>query len=117
MRNLPLERLKIIIAWERKMENEVCIFQIVKFNIDKISSNRLLVFIYYICVLQFYVVIFVFKMSSLIRARDFELDRMYRKCEQAVNASITKDDRVIPESGQHLSRLNEQIRVRVSYSN
>uniref|UniRef100_A0A0R3RXJ1 Macro domain-containing protein n=1 Tax=Elaeophora elaphi TaxID=1147741 RepID=A0A0R3RXJ1_9BILA len=71
MRNLSPERLKIIIAWERKMEDE---------------------------------------MSSLIRARDFELDRMCRKCEQAVNASITKDDRVIPESGQHLSRLNEQIR-------
>lgn len=52
-------------------------------------------------------------MSSLIRARDFELDRMYRKCEQTVNASITKDDRVIPESGQQLSRLNEQIRVRI----
>ncbi|KAL3984989.1 hypothetical protein ACH3XW_36770 [Acanthocheilonema viteae] len=71
MRNLSPERLKIIIAWERKMEDE---------------------------------------MSSLIRARDFELDRMYRKCEQAVNASMTKDDRVIPESGQHLSRLNEQLR-------
>uniref|UniRef100_A0A1I8EXR6 Uncharacterized protein n=1 Tax=Wuchereria bancrofti TaxID=6293 RepID=A0A1I8EXR6_WUCBA len=50
------------------------------------------------------------EMSSLIRARDFELDRMYRKCEQAVNASITKDDRMLPKSGQHLSRLNEQIR-------
>ncbi|VIO97674.1 Uncharacterized protein BM_BM2950 [Brugia malayi] len=71
MRNLSPERLKIIIKWERKMENE---------------------------------------MSSLIRARDFELDRMYRKCEQAVNASVTKDDRMLPESGQHLSRLNEQIR-------
>ncbi|EFO17478.2 hypothetical protein LOAG_11021 [Loa loa] len=71
MRNSSPERLKIIIAWERKMEDE---------------------------------------MLSLIRARDFELDRMYRKCEQAVNASITKDDRVIPESGQHLSCLNEQIR-------
>uniref|UniRef100_A0A8R1TVY5 Uncharacterized protein n=1 Tax=Onchocerca volvulus TaxID=6282 RepID=A0A8R1TVY5_ONCVO len=71
MQNSSPERLKIIIALERKMENE---------------------------------------MSSLIRARDFELDRMYRKCEQAVNASITKDDRIIPESGQQLSRLNEQIR-------
>ncbi|MCP9262803.1 Protein C12orf4-like protein [Dirofilaria immitis] len=71
MQNSSPERLKIIIALERKMENA---------------------------------------MLSLIRARDFELDRMYRKCEQAVNASITKDDQVIPESGQHLSRLNEQIR-------
>ncbi|CAG9537873.1 unnamed protein product, partial [Cercopithifilaria johnstoni] len=71
MRNLSPERLKIIIAWERKMEDE---------------------------------------MSSLIRARDFELDRMYRECEEAVNASITKDDRILPKSGQHLSRLNEQIR-------
>ncbi|VDP13353.1 unnamed protein product, partial [Onchocerca flexuosa] len=78
MQNSSPERLKIIIALERKMENE---------------------------------------MSSLIRARDFELDRMYRKCEETVNASITKDDRVIPESGQQLSRLNEQIRVRLLYNN
>uniref|UniRef100_A0A915PVJ0 Uncharacterized protein n=1 Tax=Setaria digitata TaxID=48799 RepID=A0A915PVJ0_9BILA len=71
MRNSSPERLKIIIAWERKMEDE---------------------------------------MSSLIRARDFELDRMCRKCEQAVSASVSIDDRAIPESGQRLSRLNEQIR-------
>lgn len=56
-------------------------------------------------------------MSSLVRARDFELDRMYRKCEEAVNTTIARDDRAMPENGQLLSRLNEQIRVGVSYIN
>ncbi|VDN06174.1 unnamed protein product [Thelazia callipaeda] len=50
------------------------------------------------------------EMSSLVSARDFELDRMYQKCEQAVCASTEHNDQNLPESGQHLSYLNEQIR-------
>ncbi|VDN20193.1 unnamed protein product [Gongylonema pulchrum] len=57
------------------------------------------------------------KMLSLIRARDFELDRMYRECEQAVSASASDNGQALPQSGQHLSRLNERIReVSKNYS-
>lgn len=52
-------------------------------------------------------------MSSLVRARDFELDRLKRDCEVAMhqtlandNASSVRNDRQL-----HLSKLNEKIRV------
>lgn len=56
-------------------------------------------------------------MSSLVYARDFELDRLMHECEQAMSASASANQKTLPESGQHLSRLNERIRVRSLYVN
>lgn len=49
-------------------------------------------------------------MAALIRARDFEMERLTRACETAVQESAT-DDEKIDEHSYNLSMLNEKLRV------
>ncbi|VDK52499.1 unnamed protein product [Anisakis simplex] len=57
------------------------------------------------------------KMSALVRARDFELERMVRECEEAVKETISDEGNPLPANAHQLSRLNEKLRqVSTNYS-
>ncbi|KHN80170.1 Uncharacterized protein C12orf4 -like protein [Toxocara canis] len=50
------------------------------------------------------------KMNALVRARDFELERMMRECEEAVKDTISDEGTPVPANAHQLSRLNEKLR-------
>uniref|UniRef100_A0A0M3HZH1 Macro domain-containing protein n=2 Tax=Ascaris TaxID=6251 RepID=A0A0M3HZH1_ASCLU len=50
------------------------------------------------------------KMNALVRARDFELERMMRECEEAVKDAVSDEGAPVPANAHQLSRLNEKLR-------
>jgi hypothetical protein len=50
------------------------------------------------------------EMKALIRARDFELDRLRKACEETIEKTSEMSDK-IEENSYNLSVLNEKLRV------
>lgn len=50
-------------------------------------------------------------MRSIVRARDFELNRLEKACEASLAATSTNDDDKFDEYSRELSQLNAEIRV------